>query len=32
MPLTQTVVDLLDGQLQAEAAVQRLMGRDPRGE
>ena len=32
MPLTQTVVDLLDGHIQAEAAVQRLMGRDPRGE
>ena len=32
MPLTQTVVDLLDGRIQAEAAVQRLMGRDPRGE
>ena len=32
MPLTETVVALLDGQLQADAAVQRLMARDPREE
>ena len=32
MPITETVVDLLDGRLQAAEAVQHLMGRDPRGE
>ena len=32
MPLAETVVALLDGQLQPAAAVQRLMARDPREE
>lgn len=32
MPLAETVVDLLDGRLQAEAAVRHLMERDPRQE
>ncbi|WP_198971440.1 NAD(P)H-dependent glycerol-3-phosphate dehydrogenase [Xylophilus sp. ASV27] len=32
MPITETVVALLDGRLQAAEAVQHLMGRDPRGE
>ncbi len=32
MPLTETVVALLDGVVQPEAAVQRLMARDPREE
>lgn len=32
MPITQTVVALLDGQLQAKQAVQLLMARDARGE
>ncbi|SDM23107.1 glycerol-3-phosphate dehydrogenase (NAD(P)+) [Oryzisolibacter propanilivorax] len=32
MPLSETVVALLDGQLHAGAAVQRLMARDPREE
>ena len=32
MPLAETVVELLDGRLQAPAALQRLMARDPRGE
>ncbi len=32
MPITEAVVALLDGQLQAREAVQVLMGRGPRGE
>ncbi|MBL8356561.1 MAG: NAD(P)-dependent glycerol-3-phosphate dehydrogenase [Delftia acidovorans] len=32
MPITETVVELLDGRLQAAEAVQHLMARDPRGE
>ena len=32
MPITETVVALLDGQLPVTAAVQHLMARDPRGE
>jgi glycerol-3-phosphate dehydrogenase (NAD(P)+) len=32
MPITQAVVALLDGHLQATEAVQVLMGRGPRGE
>ncbi len=32
MPITAAVVDLLDGRLQANEAVQVLMGRGPRGE
>ncbi|MDR0212695.1 MAG: NAD(P)-dependent glycerol-3-phosphate dehydrogenase [Comamonas sp.] len=32
MPITETVVALLDGQLPASEAVQHLMARDPRGE
>ncbi len=32
MPITETVVDLLDGRLRAAEAVQHLMARDPRGE
>jgi len=32
MPLSETVVDLLDGRVQAPQALQRLMARDPRGE
>ncbi|WP_027014774.1 NAD(P)H-dependent glycerol-3-phosphate dehydrogenase [Comamonas composti] len=32
MPITETVVDLLDGRLAVDQAVQRLMARDPRGE
>jgi glycerol-3-phosphate dehydrogenase (NAD(P)+) len=32
MPITQAVVALLDGQLQASEVVQVLMGRGPRGE
>ena len=32
MPITEAVVALLDGRLQAREAVQELMGRDPRGE
>ena len=32
MPLAETVVDLLDGRLQADAALRRLMERDPRQE
>ena len=32
MPITETVVELLDGRLQATEAVQHLMARDPRGE
>ena len=32
MPITTAVVALLDGTLQAREVVQRLMGRDPRGE
>jgi len=32
MPLSEAVVALLDGQLSASAALQRLMERDPRGE
>jgi glycerol-3-phosphate dehydrogenase (NAD(P)+) len=32
MPITEAVVALLDGRLQAREAVQVLMGRGPRGE
>lgn len=32
MPLAETVVDLLEGRVQAEGALQRLMARDARGE
>ena len=32
MPIAATVVDLLDGKLSPQAAVQRLMGRDPKHE
>ena len=32
MPITETVVALLDGQLPVTEAVQHLMARDPRGE
>ena len=32
MPITETVVDLLDGRLAVSDAVQTLMVRDPRGE
>ncbi|SUY94664.1 Glycerol-3-phosphate dehydrogenase [NAD(P)+] [Comamonas testosteroni] len=32
MPITETVVALLDGQLPVTEAVQHLMVRDPRGE
>ena len=32
MPITETVVELLDGRLPVKAAVQHLMVRDPRGE
>lgn len=32
MPIAATVVDLLDGTLSPQAAVQRLMGRDPKHE
>jgi glycerol-3-phosphate dehydrogenase (NAD(P)+) len=32
MPISQAVVDLLDGRLQAAQVVQRLMARDPRDE
>jgi glycerol-3-phosphate dehydrogenase (NAD(P)+) len=32
MPISQAVVDLLDGRLQAAEVVKRLMARDPRDE
>jgi glycerol-3-phosphate dehydrogenase (NAD(P)+) len=32
MPISQAVVDLLDGRLPAAQVVQRLMARDPRDE
>ena len=32
VPITQAVVAVLDGQLDARRAVERLMGRDPRAE
>jgi glycerol-3-phosphate dehydrogenase (NAD(P)+) len=32
MPISQAVVDLLDGRLQASEVVKRLMARDPRDE
>jgi glycerol-3-phosphate dehydrogenase (NAD(P)+) len=32
MPISETVVDLLDGRITAAQAVEHLMGRDPKRE